>query len=386
MKPANTALSRFGPTIFATMSQLAQEHKAINLGQGMPEGCEPLEIVARAAQALGEVSNQYPSMMGLPELRQAVAAHDRDFYGLELDWKTETLVTSGGTEALAAALLGLNDPGDEVVLFEPIYDSYLPIIELAGGVPRIVRLSPPDWALPVEELTAAFGPKTKLILFNSPMNPTAKVFTRAELDVIAALALRHDCYAICDEVYEHLVFDGRPHIPLITLPGMRDRAIRIGSAGKTFSLTGFKVGYVSACPALIDAVLRAHQFLTFTTPPNLQSAIAYGLRKERAFFTDFTARMQARRDRLIAGLERAGFATAPCGGTYFVTADIDSVGFAGSDVEFCYDLIETAGVAAIPISAFYADRSSSRFARFCFAKPDAVLDEAAVRLRKRFGK
>jgi aspartate/methionine/tyrosine aminotransferase len=385
MKPANTVLSRYGETIFATMSRLAQEKGAINLGQGFPEGCEPREIVARAAKALLEESNQYPPMFGLPALRQAVAVHDREFYGLDIDWRSETLVVSGGTEALGASLLALIDPGDEVVVIEPVYDTYLPIIELAGGIPKIVRLSPPEWRLPLDALAAAFSDKTKLVLFNSPMNPTAKVFNRAELDAIAALALRYDAYAICDEVYEHLVFDGGAHIPLITVPGMRDRAIRIGSAGKTFSLTGWKVGYIVAAPTLIQRIVKAHQFLIFTTPPNLQSAVAYGLSKERAFFTDFTATMQAKRDRLIGGLEAAGFAAAPCPGTYFVNVDIGSVGFDGDDAAFCREIIETAGVAAIPISAFYAGAPETRFARFCFAKPDAMLDEASARLKRRFG-
>jgi N-succinyldiaminopimelate aminotransferase len=385
MKPANTVLSRYGATIFETMSQLAREKNAINLGQGFPEGCEPREIVERAAKALLEESNQYPSMMGLPALRQAVAAHDRDFYGLEIDWQSETLVVSGGTEALGASLLALIDPGDEVVLIEPLYDTYLPIVQLAGGVAKIVRLSPPEWRLPLDELAAAFSDKTKLILFNSPMNPTAKVFNHAELEAIAALVLKYDAYAICDEVYEHLVFDGEAHIPLITLPGMRDRSIRIGSAGKTFSLTGWKVGYIVAAPPLIERIVRAHQFLIFTTPPNLQSAVAFGLAKDRAFFTDFTTTMQAKRDRLIGGLEAAGFAAAPCPGTYFVNVDIGSVGFDGDDAAFCREIIETAGVAAIPLSAFYASNPETRFARFCFAKPDSTLDEASARLKRRFG-
>ncbi len=385
MKTANTVLSRYGATIFETMSMLARQHNAINLGQGFPEGCEPREIVEKAAQTMLEESNQYPSMMGLPSLRQAVATHDRDFYGLELDWQAETLVVSGGTEALTVSLMALIDPGDEVVVIEPIYDTYLPIIELAGGVPRIVRLKPPEWRLPLDELAAAFGPKTKLILFNSPMNPTAKVFNRRELDFIADLCRKHDAYAICDEVYEHLVFDGAEHIPLITLPGMRERTIRIQSAGKTFSLTGWKVGYISACATLIDRVVKAHQFLVFTTPPNLQSAIAFGLNKEREFFTGFTANLQAKRDRFVSGLERAGFDVAPCAGTYFVNVDIRSVGFDGEDADFCRDIIENAGVAAIPVSAFYASAPETRFVRFCFAKPEAILDDAANRLKRRFG-
>jgi len=272
-----------------------------------------------------------------------------------------------------------------VVLIEPLYDTYIPVIEMAGAIPRIVRLTPPEWRLPEQELAAAFGPKTKAILFNTPMNPTAKVFTRAELEFIAGLVRKHDCYAICDEVYEHLVYDGREHIPLIALPGMRDRTIRIASAGKTFSLTGWKVGYLTAAPALIQQTARAHQFIVFTTPPNLQHAVAYGLGKERAFFTGLSARMQAKRDRLSAGLERAGFAVAPCHGTFFINVDIGSVGFDGDDVAFCRDIIENAGVASIPVSAFYATEPDRRFVRFCFAKPDDMLDEAAGRLKGRFG-
>jgi aspartate/methionine/tyrosine aminotransferase len=385
MKPANTVLSRYGATIFAVMSRLAQEKKALNLGQGIPEDGEPQDIIDFAADALKTRSNQYPPMYGLPELRQAIARHDREFYGLKLDWQTETIVLSGGTEALGVSLLALIDPGDEVVLIEPLYDTYLPVIQMAGGIPKIVRLEPPEWKLPQAELEAAFSSRTKLILFNTPMNPTAKVFDRRELELIAELCRKHDAYAVCDEVYEHLVFDGAEHIPLITLPGMRDRTIRIQSAGKTFSLTGWKVGYISASAALIDQVVKAHQFLVFTTPPNLQAAVAYGLNKERSFFTDFSARLQAKRDRLMGGLERAGFAVAPCAGTYFINVDIGSVGFEGSDTDFCRDIIENAGVAAIPVSAFYAGKPETRFVRFCFAKPEDMLDDAAVRLRHRFG-
>jgi N-succinyldiaminopimelate aminotransferase len=380
MKPTSTVLSHYGETIFATMSRLAREKNALNLGQGIPEDGEPADIIAHAAEALVTQSNQYPPMYGLPALRQAIARHDREFYGLDLDWHTETLVLSGGTEALAASLMALIDPGDEIVLIEPTYDTYLPVIRMAGGIPKLVRLSPPDWELSQDALAAAFGPKTKLILFNTPMNPTAKVFSRRELELIASLCLKHDVYAVCDEVYEHLTFDGREHIPLITLPGMRHRAVRIQSAGKTFSLTGWKVGYISAAPPLISAIVKAHQFLVFTTPPNLQSAVAYGLNKDRSFFTDFTQRLQMKRDRFARGLELAGFTVTPCAGTYFVNVDIGSVGFDGDDAAFCREIIETAGVAAIPLSAFYADAAETRFARFCFAKPDAMLDEAARRL------
>jgi len=386
VKPTNSHLARYGTTIFDTMSRLAREKQAINLGQGIPEDGVPADIVARAATALTEGSNQYPPMLGVPALRQALAAHDRAFYGIDLDWERETMVTSGGTEALASTLLALIEPGDEIVLVEPLYDSYLPIVERAGGIPKFVRLEAPGWTIPKRALEAAFSARTKLILFNSPMNPTAKVFTRAELDRIAALAARYDAYVVCDEVYEHLVFDGREHIPMLSLPEMRERAVRIGSAGKTFSLTGWKVGYISACPALVERIARAHQFITFTTPPNLQAAVAYGLSKERPFFANFAARMEAKRDRLAHALEAAGFAVAPCQGTYFINADITSVGFDGDDVAFCTEIIETVGVAAIPVSAFYTGEPEKRLVRFCFAKPDEMLDEAAARLRRRFGR
>jgi aspartate/methionine/tyrosine aminotransferase len=384
LKPANSTLSRYGATIFDTMSRLAREKGALNLGQGTPEGMEPADVIAVAAEALRKFPNQYPPMYGLPELRQAVAAHDLEYYGLELDWQRETLVTSGGTEALASSLLALIDPGDEVVVLEPSFDSYLPIIRLAGGVPKLVRLEPPEWKLPEDKLTAAFGSKTKLILFNTPMNPTAKVFTVGEMEFIAAQAIKHDAYVIADEVYEHMVYDGAEHIPILALPGLRERAVRIGSAGKTFSMTGWKVGYISACARLIEKIVRAHQYLVFATPPNLQRAVAYGLTKPRDSFTNFTATMQGKRDRFIGGLERAGFGVAPCQGTYFVNVDIGSVGFEGDDVAFCTDIIEKAGVAAIPVSVFYDSAPESRFVRFCFAKPDAVLDDAAARLAERF--
>ena len=245
MKPANTLLSGIGTTIFTVMSALAVEHNSINLGQGFPDTEGPADVVQAAADALKDGRNQYPPMPGVPELRQAVAAANRRFYGLEVDWASEVVVTSGATEAITACLMAVLNPGDEVVLIEPLYDTYLPVVRLLGATPRLVRLEPPDWTLPRAALADAFGPKTKAILLNSPMNPAGKVFTADELGFIADLVLRHDAYAICDEVYEHLIFDGLPHIPLMTLPGMRERTMRIGSAGKTFALTGWKVGYVT---------------------------------------------------------------------------------------------------------------------------------------------
>ena len=380
MRHGNRGLSAYGTTIFEVMSGLAREHSAINLGQGFPEGNGPDDVRTAAARALEDRPNQYPPMMGLPELRRAVAEHARRFYRLEVDGEREVLVTSGATEALAACLLGLLDPGDEVVLFEPLYDSYLPIIERAGAIGRRVRLEPPSWRIDQRALAAAFSPRTKLVLINTPMNPTGKVFTGDELAAVADLAVAHDAFAVCDEVYEHLVFDGLRHIPLMSLPGMRERTARIGSAGKTFSLTGWKVGYITAAAEMLAPIARAHQFLTFTTPPNLQAAAAYGLGKADAYFTELAAGMQAGRDRLRAGLERLGFAVADCQGTYFLTVDIRSVGFTGSDLEFCQTITREARVAAIPYSAFYVDRPPEGQVRFAFCKPAALLDEAIARL------
>jgi N-succinyldiaminopimelate aminotransferase len=270
LKPANAILEQTGTTIFTLMSALAAEHGAINLGQGFPDTEGPADVIAAAAAALGDQRNQYPPLTGVVELREAVAAANHRFYGLQIDPVAGVVVTSGATEAITACLMALLNPGDEVVLIEPLYDTYLPVVKLLGGIPRLVRLSPPHWALPREELAAAFSPRTKLLLLNSPQNPTGKVFTADELGFIADLLTRHDAYAVCDEVYEHLVFAPARHIPLMTLPGMAARSLRIGSAGKTFALTGWKVGYASGPPALISLVAKAHQNLTFTTPPNLQ--------------------------------------------------------------------------------------------------------------------
>lgn len=385
MRPVNRILSGYGTTIFETMSKLAIAHQAVNLGQGFPDGNGPDDVRNVAHQALDGPPNQYPPMPGVPELRQAVAAHARRFYGLAVDWQTEVMVTSGATEALADCLWGLLNPGDEAVLLEPLYDSYLPILRLTGAVPKLVRLEPPDWALPRDALAAAFSDKTKLVLLNNPMNPTGKVFSEDELRFIADLIVRHDAYAICDEVYEHIVFDGRHHVPLIGLPGMRERCLRIGSAGKTFSLTGWKVGYVTAAPALLAVAQKAHQFVTFTTPPNLQRAVAYGLGKDDGYYDGLASGMQRKRDQLRAGLERIGFAAATCHGTYFINADFRPLGFNGSDEEFCRHITTEAGVAAIPVSAFYQGGGTTHFARFCFAKEDTTLNEALARLERHFG-
>ncbi len=296
----------------------------------------------------------------------------------------EVVVTSGATEAITACLMALLDPGDEVVLIEPLYDTYLPVVKLLGAVPRLVRLTPPAWELPRPELAAAFGPKTKAILLNTPMNPTGKVFTAAELAFIADLVQRHDAYAVCDEVYEHLVFDGWRHIPLMALPGLRERCLRIGSAGKTFSLTGWKVGYVSAPAPLAAVVAKAHQNLTFTTPPNLQRAVAVGLAQPDSYFEELAADLEAKRDRLADGLARLGMGVLPARGSYFITADFAPLGFAGNDVAFCRHITEAAGVTAIPVSAFYTSDAPTHYARFAFCKRLEVLDEAVSRLSRHF--
>jgi aspartate/methionine/tyrosine aminotransferase len=381
MRPMNDLLSATGTTIFTVMSALANQHGAINLGQGFPDYDGPADVIEAAAAALKDGRNQYPPMTGVPELRQAVAAANRRFYGLEVDPDREVVVTSGATEAITACLMALLNPGDEVVLIEPLYDTYLPVVRLLGAVPKLVRLNPPKWELPRAELAAAFGPRTKAILFNTPMNPTGKVFTAAELAFLADLVERHDCYAICDEVYEHLTYDGWRHMPLMTLPGMRGRCLRVGSAGKTFSLTGWKVGYVTCDAALAPNVAKAHQNLTFTTPPNLQRAVAVGLAKDDAYFASLSGELAARRDLLAAGLGALGFATLPVMGSYFVTADIRSIGYAGDDVAFCRQITEEAKVTAIPVTAFYAGPNPpNHYARFAFCKNEAVLEEALRRL------
>ncbi len=386
MKPTNALLSGLGTTVFTVMSALATEHGAINLGQGFPDTDGPADVLQAAADALLDGRNQYPPMTGVPELREAVAAANARFYGLDFNPATEIVVTSGATEAITASLMAVLNPGDEVVLFEPLYDTYLPVIRLLGAVPKLVRLAPPKWELPRAELAAAFGPRTKAILLNTPMNPCGKVFTTAELAFIGDLLQKHDAYAVCDEVYEHLTFDGWRHIPLMTLPGLRDRCMRIGSAGKTFSLTGWKIGYVSAPAALASVIAKAHQNLTFTTPPNLQRAVAVGLAKDQAYFDGLSSDLAAKRDRLSAGLSRLGFGVLEARGSYFVTADFSPLGFAGDDVAFCRHITTQAGVTAIPVSAFYEGEAPAHYARFAFCKREAVLDEAIGRLERAFSR
>lgn len=378
-------MSGYGTSVFEVMSRLAIEHNSINLGQGFPDEDGPLDVRQAAADALMTGLNQYPPMLGIPELRQAVARHAKRFYGLDVDWQREVMIGSGATEVLNDCMLGLIEPGDEVVVIEPTYDCYLPIIRRAGGVPKRVRVTPPDWTLPRADLEAAFSERTKLVLLNNPHNPAAKVYSEDDLAFIAGLVVRHDALAVCDEVYEHIVFDGRRHRPLIGFPGMRDRCVRIGSAGKTFSLTGWKVGYATACPELLAPIAKTHQFVTFTTAPNLQAAVAYGLGKDDDYFQGLSDEMRAKRDRFAAGLARLGFGVIDCEGTYFVTADIRPLGFDGDDVAFCRHITVAAKVTAVPVSAFYMTDGPEHFVRFCFSKKEAILDEAIARLEKLFG-
>lgn len=375
----NPIFSALPTTIFETMSRLAREHQAVNLGQGFPDDPGPEDVRRRAAEAVISGWNQYPPMMGLPELRQATAAHFRRWQGLELDPDSEVMVTSGATEAIAGALMALVSPGDEVVLFEPMYDAYLPLVRRAGGIPKFVTLTPPAFGLSEEALARAFSPKTRVVLFNNPLNPTATNFSSADLDLLADFCVRHDAVAICDEVWEHVVFDGHRHAPLISRPGMRERAVKISSAGKIFSLTGWKVGMVMAAPELMRVLAKAHQFITFTTPPNLQAAVAYGLGKDDAYFEGMRADFQRSRDRFAQGLSALGFGVLPSAGTYFLNLDIAALG-ESDDVAFCQRLVSEYGVAAIPVSAFYAEGAVRHVVRFCFAKHDATLDAALERL------
>jgi aspartate/methionine/tyrosine aminotransferase len=378
----NPVFADLPTTIFTVMSGLATEHGAINLGQGFPDEAGPEDVRARAADALMRASNQYPPMPGLPELREATSAHYRRFHGVELDWKSQVLVTSGATEALAAAIMALLAPGEEAVLLEPSYDSYAPQVRSVGGVPRFVRLEPPRWEITAQALESATTPKTKILLFNNPLNPAARVYQPDELQVIADWCVRHDVIAVCDEVWEHVVFDGRRHTPLIAMPGMADRCVKIGSAGKIFSLTGWKVGMVCAAPELISVIAKAHQFLTFTTPPNLQHAVAYGLGKDDAYFEEMRAGYARSRDRLTAGLEAEGFKVIPSEGTYFLNIDLAASGLNIDDETFCMRAVKEAGVAAIPVSAFYASNPVRNVVRLCFAKRDQTIDAGIERLAK----
>jgi N-succinyldiaminopimelate aminotransferase len=373
-----------GTTIFAEMSELAQSTGSVNLGQGFPDTDGPAEVIEQAVHALRTGHNQYAPGRGVAPLRQAVADHQRARYGIELDPEREVLVTTGATEAIAAALLGLVDPGDEVVALEPYYDSYVACIQMAGGVRRPVMLRAPDFRLDPHELRAAVTPRTRMLLINSPHNPTGTVLTRAELAVIAEVAVEHDLLVVTDEVYEHLTFGQHTHLPLATFPGMAERTVTCSSAGKTFSVTGWKVGWASGPADMIASMLTAKQFLTYTSGAPLQPAVAYALRLPSAAFDDLRRELEGKRDLLCAGLKEVGFEVHVPEGTYFTTTDVRPLGYTDG-VEFCRDLPTRAGVVAIPHQVFYDDLEAGRpLVRWAFCKQDAVLLEALGRLRRAF--
>jgi N-succinyldiaminopimelate aminotransferase len=369
-----------GTTIFAEMSALAVATGSVNLGQGFPDVDGPAEIAQAAADAiLSGRGNQYPPGRGIPELRRAIADHQQRYYGLRFDPDTEVLVTAGATEAVAAALLALVEPGDEVIAFEPYYDSYAACIAMAGGIRVPVTLRPPDFRPDLDALRAAVTPRTRLILLNSPHNPTGSVFTRAELAAIAELACERDLLVVADEVYEHMVFSGE-HVPIGTLPGMADRTVSISSAGKTFSFTGWKIGWVTASAELVTAVTSVKQFLTYVSGGPFQYAIAAGLRMPDSYFAGLAAGLRGKRDLLCGGLAEAGFEVYPPAGTYFVTTDIRQLG-EPDGVAFCRDLPRRAGVVAIPSAVFYDDQDAGRTqVRFAFCKRHEVLREALDRI------
>ena len=374
----NSVYAGLKPTIFETMSGLAAELGAINLGQAFPEGDGPLDVRERAAHALLEGPNQYPPMRGLPELRQAVGDHYRAHQGMTLDWQTEITITSGATEALAAALLAVMEPGDEVVLFEPMYDSYLPMVRRGGGIARFVRLEPPRWRIDEAKLAAAITPKTRAIVICTPGNPSSNVFTGEDLALVARYAAKANAIVISDEVWEHVVFDGAKHVSM--LHALRERTIKIGSAGKMFSMTGWKVGFACAAPELTALFAKAHQYLTFTTPPNLQKAVAFGLGKSGEHFAEVRAAFEHGRNRLAKGLGEAGYEVLPAAGAYFLSVDLAASGIAASDQDFALRAVKEAGIAVIPYSAFYAEPNPPAFVRLCFAKSDQTLDRGIERL------
>jgi N-succinyldiaminopimelate aminotransferase len=372
-------------TIFTQMSALAQRHGAVNLGQGFPDESGPAHIVETAAAAMREGRNQYPPMPGVPELRRAVAEHQRRWYGLEPDPEEGVVVTAGASEAIAASLLALVEPGDEVVAFEPFYDSYKACVEMAGGVVAPVRLEAPGYRPDLDRFREAVTERTRVVLLNSPHNPTGTVFTRAELEAVAAVAVERDLLVVSDEVYEHLVFDGREHVPPASLPGMWDRTVTIGSGGKTFSLTGWKIGWASGPAALVDRVKAVKQYLSFASGTPFQYGMAAALASGEGYYRDLLEGYERRRDLMAAGLADLGFTVHRPEGTYFVTTGVEPFGY-DDGMAFCLELPERCGVVAIPNQVFYADGRVARpEVRFTFCKPVGVLEEGLERLRRGLG-
>ncbi len=369
-----------GASVFAEMSALALRTGAVNLGQGFPDNDGPSEVAEAAVEAIRGGFNQYPPGIGHQVLRQAVAEHQQRFWGLEFDPDSEVLITAGATEAIAASVLALTGPGDEVVTFEPYFDIYPADISLAGARRRLVQLRPPHYDFDPDQLAAAFGPRTRVLLLNTPHNPTGKVFSGEELDLMAELCVTHDVIAVTDEVYEHLTFDGRPHVPLASRPGMAERTVTISSGGKTLSFTGWKIGWACARPELVRSVQAAKQLLTYVSGGPFQPAVAVGLGLEDSYFATLAHDLQARRDLLCAGLSEAGFAPITPEGTYFVTADIRPLGF-DDGLEFCRTLPERCGVVAVPVQVLCDDKQlGAPFVRFAACKSRAMLEEATNRL------
>lgn len=382
-------VAQFGTTIFSEINTLAREHGAVNLGQGAPDFDGPPPVLAAAVSAINGQLNQYAPGLGMPRLREAVALHAERFYGQRLDPATEVAITAGATEAMFAAILGLTDPGDEVIVFEPVYDSYVPNMIMAGVTPRYVTLRDPDWTFDPDELAAAFNERTRAIIINTPHNPTGKIYSRDELQIIAELCQKHDVIAITDEVYEHITYDGATHNRMATLPGMAERTLTISSLGKTFSVTGWKIGWVMGPRGLVEGVNGAHQFITFAVASPLQAAAAAALSLPSTYFEELQATFQAKRDFLMGALKAAGFKVLKPQGAYFVM--IDWRGAKGvpasvqDDVQFARWLITEVGVACIPPSAFYreADKHlAQHLARFAVCKKDETLQAAAERLRR----
>ncbi|RMH00665.1 MAG: aminotransferase class I/II-fold pyridoxal phosphate-dependent enzyme [Chloroflexi bacterium] len=382
MNPMAKRVSRFGTTIFTEMTALANEYQAVNLGQGVPDFPTPPFLRQAAANAIEAGINQYAPGNGRSRLRTALADKMARVYGLSVDPDKEIIVMQGATEAIFATIMGLIDPGDEVIVLEPCYDSYVPSIIMAGGIPRYYTLRPPDWAIKRERLATLFTPRTRLILLNTPHNPTGKLFGHEELTIVAELCQQHDVIAVVDEVYEHIVFDGRSHLPLATLPGMANRTVTISSLGKTFNATGWKVGWAIAAPEITQAIFRAHQFITFCGAAPLQEAAAAALSVADEYYTELREMYQRKRDMLVQILTDAGIRPFTPQGTYFIMADISQFGFA-DDISFCRYLTTEIGVAAIPPGSFYHNPADgAHFARFAFCKTDAALEEAAKRLQK----
>jgi aspartate/methionine/tyrosine aminotransferase len=377
----NPIYEQMGESIFARMSGLAVKHGAVNLGQGFPDFGWPEAILEAAAAAVKEKSNQYAPAPGLPELRKAIADHYNRHFGQSLEPRN-ICVTSGATEALASCILATLTPDEEVIIFTPAYDSYAPMIRRAGGMPVEVALRPPEWRIEKEALAAAITSKTRVILFNNPHNPTARLFDAQELQVIADAAIEHDLLVIADEVWEHVLMDGQKFTPIATIPGMTERVLKIGSAGKIFSLTGWKIGWIAAAPELAALVTRAHQFLTFSSAPNLQWAVAFGMAEGDSWIEPMRQRFARARDRMVAALHTAGFVTLPATTTYFLCVDLKASGIPIDDLSFADQAVEKAGVAVIPLSVFYERNATRHLVRLCFGKRDETIDAGVAAMAK----